>query len=151
VDKSGQTLQEIVLSVKKVTDIIGEIAAASQEQSSGIDQVNKAVGQMDQVTQSNSAQTEELSSTAQSLAAQAEQLQALVGRFKLASGSGAAHITQVATKPTIKSVPTKAMLVKPAAGTQAGNDTVHHVEAARHSKSASINGAAKGQAGFEEF
>jgi hypothetical protein len=88
VNKSGQTLNEIVSSVKKVTDIIGEIAAASQEQSGGIDQVNKAVGQMDQVVQSNAAQTEELSSTAQSLASQAEQLLALVSKFKLAESSG---------------------------------------------------------------
>jgi methyl-accepting chemotaxis protein len=83
VNKSGQTLEEIMASVKRVTDIIGEIAAASQEQSSGIDQVNKAVGQMDQVVQSNAAQTEELSSTAQSLSIQAQQLQVLVGKFKL--------------------------------------------------------------------
>ncbi len=83
VNKSGQTLQEIVTSVKRVTDIIAEIAAASQEQAQGIEQVNKAVAQMDQVVQANAAQTEELSSTAQSLAAQAAELQALVGRFKL--------------------------------------------------------------------
>ena len=83
VNKSGETLSEIVGSVKRVTDIIAEIAAASQEQSTGIDQVNRAVTEMDQVTQANAAQTEELSSTSQSLAGQAEQLQALVGRFKL--------------------------------------------------------------------
>ena len=83
VNKSGQTLQEIVTSVKRVTDIIGEIAAASQEQSTGIDQVNRAVTQMDQVVQSTAAQTEELSSTAQSLTAQARQLQALVSKFVL--------------------------------------------------------------------
>ena len=83
VNQSGTTLEEIVGSVKRVTDIIAEIAAASKEQSSGIDQVNKAVTQMDQVTQSNAAQTDELSSTAQSLAAGAQQLQTLVGRFKL--------------------------------------------------------------------
>src|SRR5258706_5113030 len=70
-------------SVKRVTDIIGEIAAASGEQSSGIDQVNRAVTQMDRVVQSNAAETEEVPSTAQSLRAQAQQLQALVGRFKL--------------------------------------------------------------------
>jgi methyl-accepting chemotaxis protein len=86
VNHSGQSLQEIVTSVKRVTDIIGEIAAASQEQSSGIDQVNKAVAQMDRVVQSNAAQTEELSSTAQSLSAHAEELQELVGRFKVADG-----------------------------------------------------------------
>ena len=83
VNQSGQTLEEIVTSVKRVTDIIAEISAASQEQSTGIDQVNRAVTQMDQVTQANAAQTEELSSTSQSLAAQSEQLQALVSRFKL--------------------------------------------------------------------
>jgi methyl-accepting chemotaxis protein len=66
-----------------VTDIIAEIAAASGEQSAGIDQVNRAVAQMDRVVQSNAAQTEELSSTAQTLASQAQQLETLVGRFTL--------------------------------------------------------------------
>ncbi|HEY2988402.1 MAG TPA: methyl-accepting chemotaxis protein [Candidatus Binatia bacterium] len=84
VTKSGQTLGEIVSSVKQVTDIIGEIAAASHEQTAGIDQVNRAVTQMDSVVQSNAAQTEELSSTARSLTTQAQQLQALVAKFKLA-------------------------------------------------------------------
>jgi len=83
VTKSGETLGEIVSSVKRVTDIIGEIAAASHEQTAGIDQVNRAVTQMDGVVQSNAAQTEELSSTARSLTAQAQQLQALVTKFKL--------------------------------------------------------------------
>jgi methyl-accepting chemotaxis protein len=83
VDTSGKTLEEIVASVRRVTDIIAEISAASQEQSQGIDQVNRAVAQMDNVTQSTAAQTEEVSATAQSLAAQAVQLQTLVGRFRL--------------------------------------------------------------------
>jgi methyl-accepting chemotaxis protein len=86
VNRSGETLGEIVTAVKRVTDIIGEIAAASGEQSSGIDQVNKAVTQMDQVVQSNAAQTEELSSTARSLRTQAQQLQQLVAKFKLKEG-----------------------------------------------------------------
>ncbi|HXJ33511.1 MAG TPA: methyl-accepting chemotaxis protein [Candidatus Eisenbacteria bacterium] len=85
VDTSGRTLEEIVVSVRRVTDIIAEISAASQEQSQGIDQVNRAVAQMDNVTQATAAQTEQVSATAQSLAAQAEQLQVLVGRFKLGS------------------------------------------------------------------
>jgi chaperonin GroEL (HSP60 family) len=85
VTKSGATLGEIVSSVKRVTDIVGDIVAASEEQSSGIDQVNRAVTQMDRVVQTNAAQSEELSSTANSLTAQAEQLQALVARFKLAN------------------------------------------------------------------
>jgi len=83
VDRSGQTLQEIMNSVQRVSAIIGEIAAASQEQATGIDQVNKAVLQMDHVTQANSAQTEELSSTAQSLSDSAEQFQKLVAQFQL--------------------------------------------------------------------
>jgi methyl-accepting chemotaxis protein len=83
VNKSGQTLDEIVQSAKRVADIVAEIAAACQEQSSGIDQVNRAVSQMDRVTQDNAAQTEELSSTSQTLAAQAHELLALVGRFTL--------------------------------------------------------------------
>ncbi len=83
VNRSGATLQGIVGSVKRVTDIVGEMAAASGEQSTGIEQVNTAVTQMDQVTQSNSAQTEELASTAQSFAEQAAKLLQLVSTFKL--------------------------------------------------------------------
>src|SRR3989441_1654186 len=88
VNQSGQTLQDIVGSVKRVADIIGEIAAASEEQSHGIDQVNRAVGQMERITQTNAAQTEEVSTTAGGLTAEAEELRALVGRFKVdAAGS----------------------------------------------------------------
>lgn len=84
VNRSGETLQGIVGSVKRVTDIVSEIAAAASEQSAGVDQVNTAMTQMDHVTQSNSAQTEELSATAQSLSEQAAQLLDLVGTFTLA-------------------------------------------------------------------
>lgn len=90
VNRSGETLQGIVGSVKRVTDIVGEIAAASGEQSTGIEQVNTAMTQMDQVTQSNSAQTEELSATAQSLSEQSAHLMDLVSAFTLnQSGRGA--------------------------------------------------------------
>ncbi|AWM40517.1 Methyl-accepting chemotaxis protein II [Gemmata obscuriglobus] len=89
VNKSGDTLAEIVTSVKRVTDIVTEMAAASREQSSGIEQVNKAVSQMDTVTQRNASQTEEMSATAQALTDQAGQLRDLVGRFKLGHGSAA--------------------------------------------------------------
>jgi methyl-accepting chemotaxis protein len=88
VPRSGRTREEIVASVKRVSDVIAEIAAASREQTSGIDQVNGAVAQMDQVVQGNAAQTEELSSTAQSLATQAQQLEALGGRFRLDDDRG---------------------------------------------------------------
>ncbi|MDY3561240.1 Cache 3/Cache 2 fusion domain-containing protein [Gemmata sp. JC673] len=83
VNNSGTTLAEIVSSAKRVADIITEIAAASREQATGIEQVNKAVGQMDSVTQRNASQTEEMSATAQALTDQATQLRDLVARFKL--------------------------------------------------------------------
>jgi methyl-accepting chemotaxis protein len=89
VTQSGQTLEEIVTSAKRVADLVAEIAAACQEQSTGIDQVNRAVTQMDQVTQKTAAQTEELASTAQAMAGQAQRLQALVGRFTLDAGAAA--------------------------------------------------------------
>ena len=91
VNQSGQTLAEIVDSVKRVTDIIAEISAASQEQASGIDQVNKAVMQMDQGTQQNAALVEEATSASQSMKQQAEALLEQVAFFKTheeASGHG---------------------------------------------------------------
>jgi transcriptional regulator of acetoin/glycerol metabolism len=83
VNQSGDVLLEIVSSVKRVTDIVGEIAAASREQATSVEEVAKAISQMDQVTQQNTAQTEELSSTAQMLATGADRLQGLVDRFQL--------------------------------------------------------------------
>ena len=83
VNQSGAQLEEIVTSVKRVTDIVGEIAASSREQSTGIEQVNTAVTQMDAVTQSNASQTEELASTAEGLSGQAQAMRKLVQRFKL--------------------------------------------------------------------
>ncbi len=87
VNQSGQTLDEIVNSVKRVTDIIAEISAASQEQASGIDQVNKAVMQMDQGTQQNAALVEEATSASQSMKQQAAGLLEQVAFFKVTEGS----------------------------------------------------------------
>ena len=83
VNRSGETLQGIVGAVKRVTGIVGEIAAATAEQSTGGDQVNTAITQMDHVTQSNSANTVELAATAQAFSEQAAHLLQLVGIFKL--------------------------------------------------------------------
>lgn len=87
VNESGKTLAEIVTSVKRVGDIVTEIAAASREQASGIEQVNKAVTQMDQVVQTNAAQTEELSATADQLSIKAQELQAVVQQFNLTNST----------------------------------------------------------------
>jgi methyl-accepting chemotaxis protein len=83
VGEAGSTMNEIVASVKRVTDIMAEIMAASQEQSAGIEQVNEAIGQMDQVTQQNAALVEEATAAAQSMQDQAASLAQVVDAFKL--------------------------------------------------------------------
>lgn len=83
VDISGKSLEEIVSSVKKVNDIIAEIAAASKEQSAGIDQVNKAISQMDEVTQQNAALVEEAAAGSESLNDQAINLNEMMTIFKV--------------------------------------------------------------------
>jgi methyl-accepting chemotaxis protein len=83
VDESGRTLEDIVSAVKKVTDIVAEIAAASREQSSGIEQVNKAVMQMDQTTQQNAALVEEASAASQAIVEQAQALNVMISRYKI--------------------------------------------------------------------
>ena len=82
---AGNTMQEIVSSVHRVTNIMREIAAASQEQSIGIDQINNAIIQMDQVTQQNAALVEEAAATAAALEQQATDLTRVVSVFKIGS------------------------------------------------------------------
>jgi methyl-accepting chemotaxis protein-1 (serine sensor receptor) len=90
VDQSGKALAEIVDSVKKVTDIVAEIAAASQEQSAGIDQVNHAVLQMDEMTQQNAALVEEAAAAARAMQEQASELTRQVGFFQLSHETASA-------------------------------------------------------------
>jgi methyl-accepting chemotaxis protein len=87
VDESGKALEEIVNSVKKVTDVVAEIAAASREQSSGIDQVGKAVMQMDQVTQQNAALVEEAAAASQAIVEQTQTLNDQVARYDVGDAS----------------------------------------------------------------
>jgi methyl-accepting chemotaxis protein len=83
-DEAGRTMVEVVASVKRVTDIMGEISSASVEQSAGVSQVGEAVSQMDQVTQQNAALVEQSAAAAESLKLQASQLVQIVSVFKLA-------------------------------------------------------------------
>ena len=85
-------MDDIVTSVELVTDIMSGIATASQEQSAGIEQVNQAVGQMDEMTQQNAALVEQAAAAAESLQDQAEKLAQLVGVFKLVAGGQAAYV-----------------------------------------------------------
>ncbi len=87
VDQAGATMNEIVASVKRVTDIMGEIAFASHEQTSGIEQINQAVTQMDDATQQNAALVEEAAAAAQSMQDQAGHLSQVVSVFKLAQAN----------------------------------------------------------------
>ncbi|NYT60873.1 HAMP domain-containing protein [Alcaligenaceae bacterium] len=92
--EAGKTMDEIVDSVKRVTDIMGEIAAASQEQTAGIGQVNQAINQMDDATQQNAALVEEAAAAAASLHDQTGALSRLVGVFKLGNTASALHQAQ---------------------------------------------------------
>jgi len=85
VDRAGSTMTEVVVSIRRVTDIMGEISAASHEQSTGVSQVGEAVSQIDQATQQNAALVEESAAAAESLKQQASQLVAAVAVFKLGS------------------------------------------------------------------
>jgi len=83
VDRAGETMTEIVTSISRVTDIMGEISAASTEQSSGVGQIGDAIAQMDQATQQNAALVEDSAAAAESLKDQAHQLVQVVSVFKL--------------------------------------------------------------------
>ncbi|MBS0446866.1 MAG: MCP four helix bundle domain-containing protein [Proteobacteria bacterium] len=89
VDQAGATMTEVVGSIKRVTDIMGEISAASVEQSAGVAQIGEAVSQMDQATQQNAALVEESAAAAESLKHQAQQLLAGVAVFKVEAGARA--------------------------------------------------------------
>jgi methyl-accepting chemotaxis protein len=84
---AGETMTEIVSSVQRVSDIIGEISAAASEQSKGIGEVNTAVAQLDQMTQQNAALVEESAAAAESLREQAQRMAQVVSTFKLAGNS----------------------------------------------------------------
>jgi len=98
-------LNEIGEGNRKVNDLVAEIAAASDEQSKGIEQVNSAVTQLDKVTQQNAANSEESASAAEELSSQAVSLSQVVGQFKLSQTTGTAHHGEGPKKPrTVKPV-----------------------------------------------
>ena len=105
-------MDEIVSSVQRVTDIMGEISAASSEQSSGIDQVNTAITSMDEVTQQNAALVEQAAAAAESLVEQAATLMDTVNEFKLSGSASnerraAGSAMRSASRPAAKSAPAK--------------------------------------------
>jgi len=95
-ERAGSLLTEMVPSIKKTSDLVQEITSASQEQSSGVGQINGAMGQLNQATQQNASASEELAATAEEMGSQAEQLQQLMTFFELAdSGHAKAQVRKV--------------------------------------------------------
>jgi methyl-accepting chemotaxis protein len=101
VERAGATMVDVVQSVRRVTDIMGEISAASVEQSSGIEQVNRAVTQMDEMTQQNAALVEEASAAAAALEAQAARLRESVALFRLSAHETAHAQAGARGEPTL--------------------------------------------------
>jgi len=97
-EAAGDLLAAIVPSIVKTSDLVQEIAAASQEQAAGVSQINSAMGQMSQITQQNASASEELAATAEEMTAQAEQLQALMSFFQLAQKTRASRPVHAATR-----------------------------------------------------
>ncbi|APW36445.1 methyl-accepting chemotaxis protein [Rhodoferax koreense] len=160
VDQAGSTMSEVVQSIRRVTDIMGEISAASTEQSQGVAQVGEAVTQMDQATQQNAALVEESAAAAGSLQTQAEQLVQAVSVFKLSAGAasmafGAArpapapHRVAPAVTPPVKPSPKPAPRPAAAAGVKAVppaprvGSSVERASAAARSKPPALSHASR--------
>ncbi|WP_210411871.1 methyl-accepting chemotaxis protein [Noviherbaspirillum sp. UKPF54] len=116
VGQAGITMDEVVNSVKRVTDIMGEITAASQEQSLGIEQINMAINQMDGVTQQNAALVEEAAAAAESMQDQAANLARLVSVFKVGGERAAALPAKEQSVPPAAAKPAAVRIAAPASG-----------------------------------
>ena len=117
VDETGESMDDILTSVQLVTEIMNGIAEASLEQSTGIEQVNQAIGQMDEVTQQNAALVEEAAAASESMQVQAAKLSQLVSGFKLVPGGRTGQIA--ARSAPVKSLPAQAKPRKVLAGRSA--------------------------------
>jgi len=105
-ERSGELLNELVPSIQKTAEMVQEVTSASREQTSGVSQINKAMAQVDQVTQRNASSAEELSSTAEEMASQSESLAQLMGFFKTTSmDAGFSFLHHVEARTTAKPLP----------------------------------------------
>jgi len=103
-EKAGKLLDEIVPSINKTSDLVQEITAASEEQTSGVGQINNAMGQLNQITQQNASSAEELAATAEEMSGQSEQLQNAMGFFRVGDGRTAPRGMVSATAKGVKRV-----------------------------------------------
>ncbi|MBN8218727.1 MAG: MCP four helix bundle domain-containing protein [Spirochaetes bacterium] len=154
VKKAGTSLDDINASVGKVKNLVAEITAASQEQLSGVDQINKTIMSLDQNTQQNSSLVEESASAAEELSSQAEELFAIVSQFKIGDVSNVGH---KAEKKVVHQVAhAGAPAAKKAAATEHKSMTIHHEDAKEAAPVAASRGAGEkkkgdGKDGFVEF
>ena len=148
VDQAGATMTEVVGSIRRVSDIVGDISAASSEQSAGVAQIGEAVMQMDQATQQNAALVEEMAAAANSLRNQADDLVGVVAVFKLSDGNGpsrpAASVVSVRAAPKAKQLlPT---MLRKSLGTSA-----KQLSAGSHSRAAAKAMATADDGGWSSF
>ncbi|HZE90771.1 MAG TPA: methyl-accepting chemotaxis protein, partial [Rhizobacter sp.] len=146
VDQAGVTMQDVVASIRRVTDIMGEISSASLEQSAGVGQVGQAITQMDQATQQNAALVEQSAAAAESLKGQAQQLVGAVAVFKLAGGGDLSNFASKAPSVERRS-PQRAtnvarLPIKPKAAA---------AKPAQHAPAAAKAGASTGTDNWESF
>jgi len=147
VASAGQTMDEIVVSVKRVTDIMAEISAASREQSNGIDQVNTAVSQMDKITQQNAALVEEAAAAAKSMEEQTEELSKIVAAFQIGTATGAAAGAAHAAVP-VRSAPAAA---RPVPGAGRPTQAASHPPAKAAKKAAAVRAPAASGGGEDDW
>ncbi|QLA15573.1 methyl-accepting chemotaxis protein [Desulfolutivibrio sulfoxidireducens] len=144
--RAGDLLGKLVPDIQKTADLVQEINAASQEQSSGAGQVNKALQQLDQVIQQNAAASEELASTAEELSAQAEQLQATISYFRIGASGGPRQRPALTQAPVAKRPAKKATVALSGGGarrTKAGGVKLQMAEGG--------SSAGDDDEGFESF
>ena len=142
VEQAGMTMNEVVASIKQVTDIVGEITAATTEQNAGISQVYQAITQMDHTTSENAALVEQTAAGAQSLREQADTLARVVGAFKI-------NATQAVHTPVRRATPARAPST--ALATRQGAKPAARAAAAAPHRPAKASAPASGQGDWEEF
>ncbi|MEX3956085.1 methyl-accepting chemotaxis protein [Trinickia sp. EG282A] len=148
VGRAGSTMEEIVQAVRRVTDIMGEISAASEEQSTGIEGVNRALVQMDDVTQQNAALVEQAAAAAASLEEQTRQLKAEVSHWRVnehapASGGGRTSMPHAApASPAAQTAQTATVSRKPALSSAKSARTVSRPSSAASSRATHSAGSA---------
>ena len=113
VAQAGETMQEIVSAIQRVSDIVGEISAASVEQSSGVAQIGQAVSQMDQTTQQNAALVEQSAAAADSLRKQADELVVAVAAFQIGREHGGAPARELRSEPRVAPAPAPVAIAAP--------------------------------------